>query len=150
MEFRTATLLAQLGTTSYELTISLLKPSSELCLLRFTRPKNCPNLRLVTSSVSASLDRRLLILYFSHSTKLSSRQLRRKVIYLPPLRQFLLPAIVFVTLIISYRAITASGSLPSFVFHPSRPPQQGIRVSISQPTKATAHRKCLVQPSITP
>ena len=74
MEFKTATVLAQLGTISYEVAIPLLKPSSELCLLRFTRPKNCPNLRLVTSSVSASLDRRLLILHFSHSTKLSNPQ----------------------------------------------------------------------------
>jgi hypothetical protein len=53
------------------------------------------------------------------------------MIYLPPLRRFLLPAIVFVTIIISYRALPITSSLPSFVFHPPPPPQQGIRIPIS-------------------
>lgn len=53
------------------------------------------------------------------------------MIYLPPLRRFLLPAIVFVTLIISYRALPIPTSLPSFVLHPAPAPPQGIHVPIS-------------------
>lgn len=51
------------------------------------------------------------------------------MIYLPPLRRFFLPAIVFVTLIISYRAFTST-SLPSFIFHPPSASQQGTHVPI--------------------
>ena len=54
-----------------------------------------------------------------------------KMIYLPPLRRFLLPAIVFVTLIISYRALPIPTSLPSFILHPAPPPSQGVHVPIS-------------------
>ena len=54
------------------------------------------------------------------------------MIYLPPLRRFLLPSIVFVTLIIAYRALPAPSSLPSFVIHPPPAPPQGIRVPISE------------------
>lgn len=53
------------------------------------------------------------------------------MIYLPPLRRFLLPAIVFVTLIISYRALPIPSSLPSYVLHPAPAPPQGIHVPIS-------------------
>lgn len=56
---------------------------------------------------------------------------RTKMIYLPPLRRFLLPAIVFVTLIISYRALPVPTSLPSFVLHPAPAPPQGIHIPIS-------------------
>ena len=56
---------------------------------------------------------------------------QNKMIYLPPLRRFLLPAIVFVTLNISYRALPIPTSLPSFVLHPVPPPPQGIHVPIS-------------------
>ena len=53
------------------------------------------------------------------------------MIYLPPLRRFLLPAIVFVTFIISYRALPIPTSLPSFVLHPAPAPPQGIHVPVS-------------------
>ena len=54
-----------------------------------------------------------------------------EMIYLPPVRRFLLPIIIFVTLIISYRALPLPTSLPSFVLHPPAPPPQGIHVPIS-------------------
>ena len=54
-----------------------------------------------------------------------------EMIYLPPLRRFLLPAIVFATLIISYRALPIPTSLPSFVLHAAPAPPQGIHVPIS-------------------
>lgn len=53
------------------------------------------------------------------------------MIYLPPLRRFLLPAIVFVTIVITYRSVPVSDTLPAFVFHPAPAPPQGIRVPIS-------------------
>jgi len=53
------------------------------------------------------------------------------MIYLPPLRRFLLPALVFVTLIIAYRALPLSNTLPSFVFHPPPNLPQGIHVPIT-------------------
>ena len=53
------------------------------------------------------------------------------MIYLPPLRRFLLPAIVFVTLIISYRALPIPTPLPSFVLHTTPDPPEGIHVPIS-------------------
>lgn len=53
------------------------------------------------------------------------------MIYLPPLRRFLLPVIVFVTIVITYRAVPVPGSLPAFVFHPPPAPPQGIHVPIS-------------------
>ena len=53
------------------------------------------------------------------------------MIYLPPLRRFLFPAIVFVTLVISYRALPIPTSLPSSVLHPAPAPPQGIHVPIS-------------------
>lgn len=53
------------------------------------------------------------------------------MIYLPPLRRFLLPAIVFVTLIIAYRALPVPTSLPSFVLHSPPTPPSGIRVPIT-------------------
>lgn len=54
-----------------------------------------------------------------------------EMIYLPPLRRFLLPAIVFATLIISYRALPIPTSLPSFVLHAAPAPPQRIHVPIS-------------------
>lgn len=51
--------------------------------------------------------------------------------YLPPLRRFLLPALAFVTLVIFYRALPSSPSLPSFVLHQPPSPSQGIRIPIS-------------------
>lgn len=53
------------------------------------------------------------------------------MIYLPPLRRFFLPAIVFVTLIISYRALPIPTSLPLSVLHPEHTPPQGIHVPVS-------------------
>ena len=53
------------------------------------------------------------------------------MIYLPPLRRFYVPAIVLVTLIISYRALPIPTSLPSFVLHQAPAPPQGIHVPIS-------------------
>ncbi len=58
------------------------------------------------------------------------------MIYLPPLRRFLLPVIVFVAFIIAYRASPIPSSLPSFVFHPPIAPQQGIHVPISSLQKS--------------
>ena len=54
------------------------------------------------------------------------------MIYLPPLRRFLLPAIVLATFVIVYRAWPVPTSLPSFVFHSPPSPLQGIRVPISE------------------
>ena len=54
-----------------------------------------------------------------------------KMIYLPPLRRFLLPALASVTLIILYRALPFSQSLPSFITHQPPAPPQGIHVPIS-------------------
>ena len=54
-----------------------------------------------------------------------------RMIYLPPLRRFLVPALASVTLIILYRALPLSQSLPSFVFHQPPAPPQGIHVPIS-------------------
>jgi len=53
------------------------------------------------------------------------------MIYLPPLRRFLLPALVFVTLIIFYRATPANTKLPSFILHRPPAPPAGVRVPIS-------------------
>lgn len=53
------------------------------------------------------------------------------MIYLPPLRRFLLPALACVTLIILYRALPLSNSLPSFILHQPPAPPQGIHVPIS-------------------
>ena len=52
------------------------------------------------------------------------------MIYLPPLRRFLLPALVLVTLVILYRGLPIPNTLPSFVIHPTPAPPQGIRVPI--------------------
>ena len=53
------------------------------------------------------------------------------MIYLPPLRRLLLPAIAFVTLIVCYRALPIPTSLPSLVLHPAPAPPQGVHVPIS-------------------
>ncbi len=53
------------------------------------------------------------------------------MIYLPPLRRFLLPALALVTLIILYRALPLSHSLPVFILHQQPLSPQGIHVPIS-------------------
>ena len=50
------------------------------------------------------------------------------MIYLPPLRRFLLPALVFVTLVILYRGLPITNTLPSFVIHPAPSAPKGIHV----------------------
>ncbi|KAK4695011.1 hypothetical protein P7C71_g2649, partial [Lecanoromycetidae sp. Uapishka_2] len=57
------------------------------------------------------------------------------MIYLPPLRRFLVPVIVFVTIVIVYRAVPVPTSLPALVFHPPPAPPQGIHVPISNVQK---------------
>ena len=52
------------------------------------------------------------------------------MINLPPLRRFLLPALVLVTLVILYRGLPIPNSLPSFVIHPALDPPRGIHLSI--------------------
>ena len=53
------------------------------------------------------------------------------MIYLPPLRRFLLPALALVTVIILYRALPLSHSLPIFILHQPPLAPQGIHVPIS-------------------
>lgn len=55
------------------------------------------------------------------------------MIYLPPLRRFLLPTLVFVTFIILYRGLpTNTKTLPSFILHSPSVPPAGIRVPIAK------------------
>ena len=54
-----------------------------------------------------------------------------RMIYLPPLRRFLLPALASVTLIILYRALPLSQSLPPFIIHQPPAPPQGIHIPIN-------------------
>ncbi|KAL9131957.1 MAG: hypothetical protein Q9217_000237 [Psora testacea] len=53
------------------------------------------------------------------------------MIYLPPLRRFLLPALVFVTLVILYRGLPIPDTLPNLILHPPPEPPQGIHVPIT-------------------
>ena len=53
------------------------------------------------------------------------------MLYLPPIRRFLLPLIILLALIIFYRS-SFRVSVPSFVFHQPPPPPDGIRVPIAQ------------------
>ncbi|KAL9614558.1 MAG: hypothetical protein Q9167_000927 [Letrouitia subvulpina] len=54
------------------------------------------------------------------------------MIYLPPLRRLLLPAIVFLVFVIFYRAnLRVPRALPSFVLHTPPTPLEGIRVAIA-------------------
>ena len=53
------------------------------------------------------------------------------MIYLPPLRRFLLPALVSIFLIILYKTIQVPRRLPLLVLHPPPVPPPGIRVSIT-------------------
>ena len=53
------------------------------------------------------------------------------MIYLPPLRRFLIPALALVTLIILYRALPISRSLPVFILHQPSLAPQGIHVPLS-------------------
>lgn len=53
------------------------------------------------------------------------------MIYLPPLRRFLLPALVFVVIIIFYRATPFHTRLPSFVLHSPPAPPTGVRIAAS-------------------
>ena len=53
------------------------------------------------------------------------------MIYFPPLRRFLLPALASVSLIILYRGLPSSSHLPSFVLHSPPVPPPGITISIS-------------------
>ena len=51
--------------------------------------------------------------------------------YLPPLRRFLLPALVFVTLIILYRGLPIPKALPNLILYSPPDPPQGIHVPIN-------------------
>lgn len=51
-----------------------------------------------------------------------------KMIYLPPLRRLLLPATIFLAIVVFYRSSFSTTSLPSFILHPPPPPSEGIRV----------------------
>ncbi|KAL8810528.1 MAG: hypothetical protein Q9200_002516 [Gallowayella weberi] len=54
------------------------------------------------------------------------------MIYFPPLRRLLLPATIFLAVVVFYRSsFGISSSFPSFVFHPPPPPLEGIRIAIS-------------------
>ncbi|KAL8947226.1 MAG: hypothetical protein Q9222_006474 [Ikaeria aurantiellina] len=54
------------------------------------------------------------------------------MIYFPPLRRFLLPAIVFLAIVILYRSsLGVPATLSSFRLHTPPPPPEGIRVSFS-------------------
>ncbi|KAI4145743.1 MAG: hypothetical protein L6R39_003705 [Caloplaca ligustica] len=50
------------------------------------------------------------------------------MIYLPPLRRLLLPATIFLAIVVFYRSSFSTTSLPSFILHPPPPPSEGIRV----------------------
>ena len=55
-----------------------------------------------------------------------------KLIYLPPLRRFLLPSILLLAIIVFYRSsLQVPTSLPSFVLHPAATPPEGIHVPIA-------------------
>lgn len=61
------------------------------------------------------------------------RQLNGAMIYLPPLRRLLLPAIILLTIIVFYRSkFLVPATLDSFVIHPPSAPPEGIRVPISE------------------
>lgn len=53
------------------------------------------------------------------------------MIYLPPLRRFLLPALIFVTVVVFYRAAPVNTRLPSFILHPPPAPPTGIHLPIA-------------------
>ncbi|KAL8719148.1 MAG: hypothetical protein Q9225_003810 [Loekoesia sp. 1 TL-2023] len=54
------------------------------------------------------------------------------MIYFPPLRRLLLPAIIFLALVVFYRSSRGvPSSLPSFILHPPPPPTEGIRVPVN-------------------
>ncbi|KAL8728718.1 MAG: hypothetical protein Q9166_005205 [cf. Caloplaca sp. 2 TL-2023] len=54
------------------------------------------------------------------------------MIYFPPLRRLLLPATIFLGVIVFYRSsFGVPSSLPSFVLHPPPPPPEGIRIPIN-------------------
>lgn len=54
------------------------------------------------------------------------------MINLPPLRRLLLPAIILLTIIVFYRSkLILPTPLDSFIIHPPPPPQEGIRISLT-------------------
>lgn len=53
------------------------------------------------------------------------------MIYLPPLRRLLLPAVIFLTLIVFYRSSLQVPSFPPLILHSSPPAPEGIHRSIS-------------------
>jgi len=54
------------------------------------------------------------------------------MIYLPPLRRFLVPALTILAFILFYKSsFQVSNAIPSFVLHQPPPPPEGIRVPIS-------------------
>lgn len=54
------------------------------------------------------------------------------MIYLPPLRRFLLPTLVLLAIIVFYRSsLRVPTSIPSFVLHQPPPPPKGIHISIA-------------------
>ena len=52
------------------------------------------------------------------------------MIYLPPLRRFLVPALLFITFVIFYRGLPITKNLPTLVIHSASVSQQGVRVPI--------------------
>ena len=57
------------------------------------------------------------------------------MLYLPPLRRLLLPAILLLTIITFYRSsLRERASLPAFIFHQPPPPQEGIHIPIKDPS----------------
>lgn len=53
------------------------------------------------------------------------------MIYLPPLRRFLLPVLVLVAFVALYRGLPFKSSLPSVVIHQATTPPEGVHVPIS-------------------
>lgn len=99
--------------------------------------KDYSKLTALLGSKAASTGQTSQASYYScANTQLSnhvqhSKEVVNRMIYLPPLRRFLLPALVFVTIIILYRATPSNSNLPSFILHPPPAPPAGTRVPIS-------------------
>ena len=54
------------------------------------------------------------------------------MIYFPPLRRLLLPALIFLAIVVFYRSsLGVPSTLPSFVLHPPPPLSQGVRIPIN-------------------
>ena len=62
------------------------------------------------------------------------------MIYLSPLRRFLLPTFLLVTLILLYRSLPYNTRLPDFILHQPPSPPAGLRISLSDFQDATPIR----------